>query len=79
MIIILYSTFDLKIGWLFMWTWFKSHKPYYKQSFLYLMVEEEVREIGRARRDSNMPLVEIDEAMRKNDSSPQEQRPSSDW
>ena len=34
------------------------------------MVEEEVREIGRARRDSNMPLVEIDEAMRKNDSSP---------
>lgn len=30
------------------------------------MVEEEVREIGSTRRDSNMPLVEIDEAMSKN-------------
>jgi len=42
------------------------------------MVEEEAREIGSTRRDSNMPLVEINETMRKNDSSPQEQRPSSD-
>ena len=42
------------------------------------MVEEEVREIGSTRRDSNMPLVEIDEAMSKDDSSPQEQRSSSD-
>lgn len=38
------------------------------------MVEEEVREIGSTRRDSKMPLVEIDEAMSKNDSSPQDQR-----
>lgn len=31
MIIILYSTFDLKRRWLFIWTWFKCHKPYYKR------------------------------------------------
>lgn len=42
------------------------------------MVEEEVREIGSTRRDSNMPLVEIDEAMRKKQQQSQEQRPSSD-
>ena len=52
--------------------------PIINGEFSHLMVEEEVREIGSARRDSSMPLVEIDEAIRKNNSSPQEQRPSSD-